>query len=144
MGHDGAASMMPSSIKKVCSFFKNRICARKIFVVFVTLSDLNKTWNRLVPILLIKCIKTEVFCCKSGMHVRPMRFSILSNPTDGSDKTQLMCSTILLCLFASKYDINGSRLNYSTMTSNKFKYINVQIICKDKAWLVLLSKHLYI
>jgi len=28
-------------------------------------------------------------------------------------------------LFTSKYDINGSRLNYSTVSSNKFKYINM-------------------
>jgi len=55
------------------------------------------------------------------MHVRPMQFSILCTPTDSSDKTQLMCSTstTLLCLFTSKYDINGSRLNYSTVFSNK-------------------------
>jgi len=66
------------------------------------------------------------------MHVRPMRFSVLCSPTDSSDKTQLMYSVILLCLFVSKYDINGSRLSYSTMTINKFKYINTQIICKDK------------
>jgi len=39
--------------------------------------------------------------------------------------TPLMCSSILLCLFASKYDINGIRLNYSTVSSNKFKYINM-------------------
>jgi len=58
------------------------------------------------------------------MQVRPMRFSILCTPTDSSDKSQLTFSTILLCLFVSKYDINGSRLNYSTMSSNKFKYIN--------------------
>jgi len=38
--------MMPSWIKKICSFFKKRKCARKIFIVFVTLSDLNKTSNR--------------------------------------------------------------------------------------------------
>ena len=54
-----------------------------------------------------------------------MRFSILCNPTDSTDKTQLMCSTVLLCLFTSKYDINGGRLNYSTVSSNKFKYINI-------------------
>jgi len=54
-------------------------------------------------------MKTEVFYCKSGMHVRPMRFSILFTPTDSSDKTQMMCSTILLCLYTSKYDINGSQ-----------------------------------
>jgi len=78
-------------------------------------------------------MKVEVFLCKSDMHVRPMRFSILCTPTDSSDKTQLMFSIILLCLFVSKYDINGSRLSYSTMSSNKFEFINMQIICKDKA-----------
>ena len=40
--------MMSSSIKTVCSFFKNRKCAREIFIVFVTLSVLNKTSNRAV------------------------------------------------------------------------------------------------
>jgi len=46
-----------------------------------------------------------------------MRFSILCTPTDSCDKTQLMRSTPLLCLlFASKYDLNGSRLNYSTVS----------------------------
>jgi len=54
-----------------------------------------------------------------------MRFSILCTPTDSSDETQLMYSAILLCLFVSKYDINGSRLKYSTMTSNKFKNIDM-------------------
>jgi len=51
-----------------------------------------------------------------------MRFSIFCTPADSSGKTQLMCSTILLCLFASNYDINGSSLNYSTVSSYKFKY----------------------
>jgi len=55
-------------------------------------------------------MKTEVFYCKSDMHVPPMQFSILCTPTDSSDKTQLMCYTKLLWLFTSKYDINGSRL----------------------------------
>jgi len=40
--------MMPSSIENICSFFKKRKCARKIVIVFVTLSDLNKTPNRTV------------------------------------------------------------------------------------------------
>jgi len=44
----GAACMMPSSSKKICRFFKKWKCARKIFIVFVTLSDLNKTSNRAV------------------------------------------------------------------------------------------------
>jgi len=70
-------------------------------------------------------MKTEVFYCKSDMHVRPMRFNILRTAIDSSDKMQMMCSTILLCLFTSKYDINGSRLNYNTVSSNKFKYINM-------------------
>jgi len=73
--------------------------------------DINSRCNP--PTLLIKCMKAEVLNCKSEMHVRPMRFSILCTPTDSSDKTHMMCSTILLCLFTSKYDINGSRLNYS-------------------------------
>ena len=34
-GRVGAAFTMPSSIKKICSFFKKRKCARKIFIVFV-------------------------------------------------------------------------------------------------------------
>jgi len=70
-------------------------------------------------------MKTEVFYCKSGMHVRPMRFSILCTPTDSSDKTQMMCSTILLCLFTFKNVVNGSRLNYNIVSSNKFKHINM-------------------
>ena len=78
-------------------------------------------------------MKTEVFYCKSDMHVRTIRFSILRTPTDSSDKTQLMYSTILLCLFTSNYDINGDWLNYITLSSNKFRYINVYIICQDKA-----------
>ena len=40
--------MLPSSVKNICSFLKKRKCARKIFIVFATLSDLNKTSNRAV------------------------------------------------------------------------------------------------
>ena len=83
--------MMPNSIEKICSFFKQRKCARKIFIVFVTLRDLNKTPNRAVTHT-YKMHKKEVFCYKSDMHGRPMRFSMLCTPTDSSDKTQLMCS----------------------------------------------------
>jgi len=61
----------------------------------------------------LKCSTVRVIS-----HVRPMRFSILCTPSDSSDKTQLIFSTILLCLFVSKYDINGSRLNYSKISSN--------------------------
>jgi len=42
------AALMPSNIKKICSFFQKGKCARKIFIVFVTLSDLNRTSNRAV------------------------------------------------------------------------------------------------
>jgi len=74
-------------------------------------------------------MKIDLFYYKSDIHVRPMPFSILCTPTDSSDKTQLMHSTILLCLFASKYDINVSRLNYTTVSSNKFKFS----LCKSSA-----------
>jgi len=39
---------MRSSIEKICSFYKERKCARKIFIVFVTLSNLKKTSKRAV------------------------------------------------------------------------------------------------
>ena len=42
------ACMMPSSIKNICSFSKKWKCARKMLIVFVTLSDSNKTSNRAV------------------------------------------------------------------------------------------------
>jgi len=48
LGSVGAACMMPSSIKKICRFYKKRKCARKIFIGIVTLSNLNKTPNRAV------------------------------------------------------------------------------------------------
>jgi len=35
--------MMRSSIENICSFYKERKCARKIFIVFVTLSNVEKT-----------------------------------------------------------------------------------------------------
>jgi len=41
----GLHARCPSGIKTISSFFKNRKCARKIFIVFVTLSDLNMTTN---------------------------------------------------------------------------------------------------
>ena len=47
-GRGGAACTMASSIKKIRSFFKKRKYPRKIFILFVTLSDLNKTSNRAV------------------------------------------------------------------------------------------------
>ena len=58
-----------------------------------------------------------------------MRFSNLCTPTDSSDKTQSMCSAILLCLFTSKYDINGN--NWTTVPCPA---TNLSIlICKSSA-----------
>jgi len=34
---------MPSSIENLCSFFKEQKCGRKIFIIFVTLSNVNMT-----------------------------------------------------------------------------------------------------
>ena len=89
---------------------------------------MNKTSNRAVTHTSYKNMKSYVFYYKSDMHVRPMRFSILCTPTDSSDET-IVYSTILLCLFSSKYDIYASRLNYSTVSSNK---LNI-LICKLSA-----------
>jgi len=69
-------------------------------------------------------MKTEVFYCKSDVHVRPMRFSILSTSADSSDKTQLMCYTNC-CAYFHPNVIYGSRLNYPTVPSNKFECINM-------------------
>jgi len=44
-------------------------------------------------------MKIDVLYLKSDVHMRPMRFNVLCTSTDSSDKTQVMCSTILLCLF---------------------------------------------
>jgi len=69
-------------------------------------------------------MKIDVFYLKSDMHVRPTRFTVLCTPTDSSDKTQLMCSTILLCLFVSYSGRSATKLNYSTISNNKIKFIN--------------------
>jgi len=45
---EGAARMFHNNNKKICSFLKTRKCARKIIIVLVTLSALNKTSNRAV------------------------------------------------------------------------------------------------
>ena len=57
-------------------------------------------------------MKTEVFYCKNDMYVRLMRFSILSTSADSSDKTQMMFSTILLCLFVSKFETVADTENF--------------------------------
>ena len=81
----------------------------------------HKTKSRCNPKLLIKCMQIDVFylrvismcdqsCATNHVrpimcdqscatnHVRPMRFTVFYTPIDSSDKIQLMCSTILLCL----------------------------------------------
>jgi len=72
---------------KICSIFKEQICARKVFSYYT--------------LQYISYLANIVFLMSSDMHVRPTRFTVLYTPTDSSDKTQLMCSTILLCLFVS-------------------------------------------
>ena len=64
----------------------------------------------------------------SDMHVRPTRFSILCTPTDSSDKTRMMCSTILLCLF------NPNTIMKTDWTAVPCPTINLGIsICKSSA-----------
>jgi len=84
--------MMPSNIEEICNFYKERKCARKIFIVFVTLSNLKKTSHRAVNHTSYQMHENEYFLLQyeSDIHVRPMRFCILCSPTDSSDKTQLM------------------------------------------------------
>jgi len=71
------------------------------FIVFLTLSNLNNTSNRAVTNTSYKMYENRCILLKSDMHVRPMRFTVLCTLTDSSDKTQLMCSAILLCFFVS-------------------------------------------
>ena len=105
----GWGCMHDAHLLKICSIFKEEKCARKYlaalqyiyrtlqFMVFSTLSNLKKTSNRAS----YKMHENRCVLRKSDMHVRPMRFTVVCTPTDSSDKTQLMCSTILLCLFVS-------------------------------------------
>jgi len=69
------------------------------FIVFLTLSNLNKRSNRAATHTSYKMHENRCVLLQSDMHVRPMRFTILCTPTDSSDKIQLMRSTILLRLF---------------------------------------------
>ena len=69
-------------------------------------------------------MKIDVFYFKSDMSVRPMRFIVLCTPTDSSDKTKLMCFAILLFLFVPYSDSIATKLNYSTMSNNKIKFIH--------------------
>jgi len=98
--------------------FKKRKCARKIFsyhtlqyyiyrtihfIVFLTLSNLNKTSNRAVTHISYKMRENRWVLLESDMHVRPMRFTVLCTPTDSSDKNTidvfyhigvLVCTTV--------------------------------------------------
>jgi len=42
----GVYASCPAAMKRFGAFSKQRKCARKIFIVFITLGDLNKTSNR--------------------------------------------------------------------------------------------------
>jgi len=44
----GLHAWWPVALKMICSFFKKWKCARKIFIVFLMLSNLNKTSKRAV------------------------------------------------------------------------------------------------
>ena len=68
------------------------------FIVFLTLSNLNQISNLAVTHT-YKMHENRCVLLESDMHVRPMPFTVLCTPTDSSDKTQMMCSAILLCLF---------------------------------------------
>ena len=90
----GLHAWCPVALKRFVTFSKNGNVQEKIFIVLVTLSDLKKTSNRAVNHTSYK-MHVEVFYCKSDMHVRPMRFSILCTPTDSSDKPNCCC--LLYC-----------------------------------------------
>jgi len=93
----GLHAWCPVALKKICSFVNKRKCARKIFIIFVTLSDLNKTSNRAVTHTYKMHENWSVLqYFKSDMHVRPMRFSISCNPADSSDKTN-WCVLLYCC-----------------------------------------------
>ena len=73
----------------------------------------------------MKCMKIEVFYCKrvctcnqcDSLHLTALI------------KIEMMCSTMLLCLFTSKYDPNGSRLIYVPCPAT----ILCIFICKSSA-----------
>ena len=83
------------------------------FIVFFRLRNLNKTLNNVVTHTSHEMHENRCVLLESDMHVRPMNFTVLCTPTDSSDKTQLMCSTILLCLFVSQSDSSVTKLNYN-------------------------------
>jgi len=115
----------PVALKRFVAFSKNgnvqeniyRLCnIKRLEQDIKSRCNPNFIWNAWK----LKCSTVRVICTCDQCDL-----SILCTPTDSSDKSQLVCSTILLCLYTSKYDIDGSRLNYSTVSSNKVKYINM-------------------
>jgi len=46
----GLHALVPSSIKRIRRFLNKRKCARKIFIAFVTLSNVNRTSSSAVPL----------------------------------------------------------------------------------------------
>jgi len=95
------------------------------FIVFLRLSNLNETSNRAATHTSYKMHGNRCVLLKIDMHVRPMRFTVLCTPTDSSDETELICSTIFLCLFVLQCDSTVIKLSYSTMSNNKIKFINI-------------------
>ena len=143
----GVGCMHDTQQLNMCSIFKVQKYARKIFshhtlqytyrtlqfIVFLTLGHLNKTSNRAgthTSYTTYKMHENRCVLLESDMHVRPMRFTVLCTTTDSSDKSKLICSAILLFLFASQSASSASKLNHSTMYKNKSKFIN---FCRDTA-----------
>jgi len=87
------------------------------------LSNLNKTLNLAVTHV-YEMDENQCVLLKSDKRMRPMLFTVLCTPADSSDNTQLMCFAILLFLFAPYSDSSATKLNYSTMSDNKIKFIN--------------------
>ena len=135
----GLHAWCPVALKIFVAFSKDGNVQKNIYHLCKVKRLEQDIKSRCKPTLLIKCMKTELFHykTKNDMHVRSIQFSILCNPANSSDKTQMMYSTILLCLFTPKYDINGSRLNCSAVSRNKFKYINMKIIYSTRTCVAL-------
>jgi len=77
----GLHALCPAAFKKICCFFKKRKCARKTFIVFVTLSDLNKTSNRVAT--------TDRPICRPGQYIgRYLCFTDISVSAKTADRPQ--------------------------------------------------------
>jgi len=74
-------------------------------------------------------MKTEAFCCKSDMHVRPTRFSTSCTQTDSSDKPK-WCVLLYCCAYLHPYTI----LMEAGWTTVSRAATNLSIlICKSSA-----------